>query len=60
MTEQQPNEAKFEVKVVATGEVRDKDGNLISTPTAEGTQTMTADQLREAGLPVPPHPDEGK
>ena len=54
------SDLKFEVKVVATGEVRDKDGSLVNNVAAEGTQVMTADQLREAGLPVPPHPDEGK
>lgn len=31
----------YEMRVVATGEVRDKDGNLISPGTAEGTRSVT-------------------
>jgi hypothetical protein len=54
------SELVFRVEVTATGEVRDKDGNLISSEPYTGTKEVTATQLREMGLPVPPHPDEGK
>lgn len=37
----------FEVKITAVGEVRDKDGNLISAEPVEFVQTMSEQQLRE-------------
>ena len=39
-------EMKFEVKITATAEVRDKDGNLKSSEPVEATLTMTEDELR--------------
>lgn len=39
-------EMKFEVKIAATAEVRDKDGNLKSSEPVEMTTTMTEAQLR--------------
>lgn len=36
----------FEVKITAVGEVRDKDGNLLSTVPVEFTQTMSETELR--------------
>jgi hypothetical protein len=47
------SEMKFEIKVVATGEVRDADGNLLSSTPVEQTAIVTEDELRELGLPVP-------
>jgi hypothetical protein len=47
------SEMKFEVKVVATGEVRDKDGNLISSEPVEAVAELTEAELAELGLPVP-------
>jgi len=44
-------ELRFKVEVKAVGEVRDKDGNLISsTPVDFEPQVMTQDELIEAGL----------
>lgn len=40
----------FEVVVQATGEVRDADGNLISSEPVEARMTLTAEQLAELGL----------
>jgi hypothetical protein len=37
----------FEVKVTATGEVRDKDGNLLNVVPMESTAVMTAQELDE-------------
>jgi hypothetical protein len=37
----------YEVRVTAMGEVRDADGNLISSEPVEATLTLTADQVRE-------------
>lgn len=39
-------EQKFEIKVTAIGEVRDKDGNLISSEPIEMTQIVTESELR--------------
>lgn len=50
----------FRVEVKATGVVRDAGGNVLSQAPVEGTFDLTADQLIELGLPVPPHPDEEK
>lgn len=44
---------KFQVKVVASGEVRDAEGNLISSEPVEATMVLTEDELKELGLPVP-------
>lgn len=38
---------KFQVKITATGEVRDKDGNLVSSEPVEFTTTMTEQELRQ-------------
>lgn len=48
----------FKVKVTAMGEVRDAEGNLISSTPVEGSMQLTADQLAELDLPVPSHPDQ--
>lgn len=37
----------FEVKISAVGEVRDAEGNLISSEPVEITTTMTEQQLQE-------------
>jgi hypothetical protein len=37
----------FQVKITAIGEVRDKDGNLLSAEPVEFNQTMTEQQLRD-------------
>lgn len=52
------NPLLFEVKVTAMGEVRDAEGNLISSTPVEGSMELTAEQLVELDLPVPPHPDQ--
>ena len=36
---------KFELKITATGEVRDKDGNLVSSEPVEATLEVTAEEL---------------
>jgi hypothetical protein len=36
----------FEVRISAMGEVRDAEGNLISSEPVEATLTVTADELR--------------
>lgn len=46
-------EQLYALKVTATAEVRDKDGNLISAAPIESVQTVTADQARELGLTIP-------
>jgi hypothetical protein len=48
----------FKVEITAEGEVRDKDGVLLSTTPVHSVMELTADQLTELGLPVPPHPQE--
>lgn len=40
------SETRYEVKITAIGEVRDKDGNLISAEPVEFNQTMTESELR--------------
>jgi hypothetical protein len=40
----------FKVKITAVGEVRDKDGNLISSEPIEIEQVMTEDELKASGL----------
>lgn len=37
----------YKLTITATGEVRDKDGNLISSQPIESTQTVTAAQARD-------------
>jgi len=44
---------KFQVVVTAVGEVRDKDGNLISSEPINEVRTLTEAELIDAGLPVP-------
>lgn len=44
---------KFAIVVTANGEVRDKDGNLISSEPVEARLTLTEDELRLRGL-IPP------
>ena len=44
------DDLKFKVKITAVGEVRDKDGNLISSEPVEAETVMTQDELIEAGL----------
>jgi hypothetical protein len=43
------------VNVVATGEVRDADGNLIDTPTVATTVDMPIEQARQLGLDPDAH-----
>lgn len=40
----------YELAITATGEVRDAEGNLISSEPVESTVTVTAEQLAELGL----------
>lgn len=40
----------FEIVISATGEVRDKDGNLISSEPVEARMTVTAEELGQLGL----------
>jgi hypothetical protein len=40
-------EAMFEVTITATGEVRDADGNLVSSEPVEATLHLTAEQVRQ-------------
>ena len=40
----------FEVVITAEGEVRDADGNLISSEPIEARMRLTADQLAELGI----------
>jgi len=40
------NEQRFAVKISATGEVRDAEGNLISSEPVEATLELTADEVR--------------
>lgn len=43
-------EGTFKVIALATGEVRDADGNLIDTVTAEQERVVTEDDLRAMGM----------
>lgn len=47
----------YELRITATGEVRDADGNLISQPVAEQTVTVTEEEAlriaQEHGLGAP-------
>jgi hypothetical protein len=40
----------YQIAITATGEVRDADGNLISSTPVESTTVVTEAQLREMGL----------
>lgn len=40
----------YEVTIVATGEVRDKDGNLLSSSPVEMTSRVTEEEAVELGL----------
>jgi hypothetical protein len=44
------SDLKFEVKLTATAEVRDKDGNLKDADPVEITTTITEDQAKALGL----------
>lgn len=44
---------RFQIKVTATGEVRDADGNLISPATAESVEEVTESELVERGFTIP-------
>lgn len=46
-----PEPLTFEVRVTATGEVRDPDGTLVSTVPVETTLTLTEQQLAELLTP---------
>ena len=37
----------YEIKIVATGEVHDAEGNLLNTVPIEATAIMTEDEVRE-------------
>jgi hypothetical protein len=37
----------YEMRITAMGEVRDAEGNLISSEPVEATLTLTADQVRD-------------
>ena len=43
----------YEVRVTATGEVRDADGNLISSAPVETTLTLTEAELSALINPIP-------
>ncbi|HEX6681561.1 MAG TPA: hypothetical protein VF062_02145 [Candidatus Limnocylindrales bacterium] len=47
MTGPQGDVQLFELRIVATGEVRDADGNLLNTPTAETTVIVTEAEALE-------------
>lgn len=40
----------YTVKIVAQGEVRDADGNLVSTPSLEGERTVSGTELNLLSL----------
>lgn len=40
----------FDVTITATGEVRDAEGNLVSTEPVEATMRVTAEELAATGL----------
>ena len=40
----------FELTITAVGEVRDADGNLVSTEPVEATMRVNADELAALGL----------
>jgi hypothetical protein len=41
------SEQRYEHRIVATGEVRDADGNLLNTVTAESSEELTEDEAAE-------------
>lgn len=43
----------YQLTLEATGEVRDADGNLISSEPVTATVTVTEDQARSLGLDIP-------
>jgi hypothetical protein len=48
------DEPRYIINVEATGEVRDKDGNLLSsTPVTGQSIPLTGAQLQELGIPIP-------
>lgn len=46
MSAPEPGVQRFELRIVATGEVRDAEGNLLNQPVAESTITVTEEQAR--------------
>lgn len=46
-------EARFKVAISATAEVRDAEGNLVSSEPVEAEMTVTAAELAELGLTAP-------
>lgn len=40
----------FEITITATGEVRDAEGNLVSSSPVEATMRVTAEELAALGL----------
>jgi hypothetical protein len=44
---------KYRVEVQAEGEVRDAEGNLLSTEPVTAVMELTAEELRQMNLPVP-------
>jgi hypothetical protein len=42
-------EQMFEIKISATGEVRDADGNLVSSEPVEATMTVTESEAKTLG-----------
>lgn len=44
---------RFAITITATAEVRDADGNLISSEPIEATTELTAAELAERGIPIP-------
>lgn len=49
---------RFEIKVTADGEVRDAQGNLISSEPVEATMVVTGEELDALGIPRPTPPQE--
>lgn len=43
----------YQVKIQATGEVRDAEGKLVSTEPIEAIMTKSAAELEELGIPIP-------
>jgi hypothetical protein len=42
----EPTGQLYELRITASGEVRDADGNLVSSPTAESTHLVTEQEAR--------------
>lgn len=50
-------ELLFRVEIAANLEVRDADGNLVSSEPIQTELNLTEAQLEEMGIPHPVHPD---